>query len=180
MKKMIDFNKIKLLILDNDGVLTDGRIVYDDNQVESKNFSAKDGLGIRLLQQTDLKLAIITGRSSRILEKRCQDLTIEYLFQSVRNKLKKTEELLADFGLNWENVAYLGDDWNDYPVQKKCGISAVPADAFPALKEKVDVVLSRDGGKGAVREFIELILKEQGIFENALEKLLVKLEKIDQ
>lgn len=175
---MKDYNKIILLILDNDGVLTDGRIVYDNNHLESKNFSAKDGLGIRLLQQTDIQLAIISGRTSKILEKRCQDLDIKYLFQNVRNKSKKTEELLSELNLKWENVAYLGDDWNDYPVVKRCGISAAPADAFPDFKEKVDVVLSREGGKGAVREFIELILKEQGIFEEALEKLISYLETL--
>ncbi|MDO9577445.1 MAG: HAD-IIIA family hydrolase [Candidatus Cloacimonadales bacterium] len=175
---MNDFNKIKLLILDNDGVLTDSRIIYDNNHLESKNFSAKDGLGIRLLQHTDIQLAVITGRASKILEKRCQDLDIKLLFQKVRNKSKKAEELLKELNLEWENVAYLGDDWNDYPVVKRCGISAAPADAFPDFKEKVDVVLSREGGKGVVREFIELILKEQGIFIETLEKLISYLETL--
>jgi 3-deoxy-D-manno-octulosonate 8-phosphate phosphatase (KDO 8-P phosphatase) len=175
---MKDYNKIKLLILDNDGVLTDGRIIYDDNQLESKNFSAKDGLGIRLLQQTDIQLAIITGRTSKILEKRCQDLDIDLLFQKIRNKYKQTEKLLEELNLKWENVAYLGDDWNDYPVIKRCGISASPADAFPNFQNKVDVVLTRKGGKGAVREFIEFILKEQGIFDETLEKLTDYLETL--
>lgn len=175
---MIDYKKIKLVILDNDGVLTDGRIVYDDNQLESKNFSAKDGLGIRILQQTDIKLAIITGRTSRILEKRCQDLDIKLLFQRVRNKLRKTEELLTNLNLKWENVAYLGDDWNDYPVMKNCLFSACPADAFPDIKEKVDLVLTRKGGKGVVREFIEHILKKTDNFEPALHQLLTKLESL--
>ena len=177
---MNDFKKIKLLILDNDGVLTDGRIIYDDNQLEAKNFSAKDGLGIRLLQQTDIQVAVVTGRTSRILEKRCRDLNIDLLFQHVRNKYKKIEELLADLNLNWANVAYLGDDWNDYPAMKRCGISAVPADAFPDLMKTANVILTRKGGKGAVREFIEMILKEKGVFEETLEKLLMKLETIDQ
>ena len=175
---MKDFKKIKLLILDNDGVLTDGRIIYDDNKLESKNFSAKDGLGIRILQQTDIQLAIITGRTSRILEKRCSDIDIVHLYQGIRNKLKKTEELLKELDLSWENVAYLGDDWNDYPVIKRCGISATPSDAFPDFKEKVDIILTRKGGKGAVREFIELILKEQGIFNETVEKLVAYLETI--
>jgi len=175
---MKDYKNIKLLILDNDGVLTDGRIIYDNNQLESKNFSAKDGLGIRLLQQTDIQLAIITGRTSKILEKRCSDIDIVHLYQSIRNKLKKTEELLKELDLTWENVAYLGDDWNDYPVIKRCAVSAAPADAFPNFKEKVDIVLTRKGGKGAVREFIELILKEQGIFDDTLEKLIDYLETL--
>ncbi len=173
---MKDFKKIKLLILDNDGVLTDGRIIYNDDRIESKNFSAKDGLGIRLLQQTDLKLAVITGRTSQILLKRCSDLDLKLVFQQVRNKLKKTEELMNKLNLKWENIAYLGDDWNDFPVMKRCGISACPADAFSDIKDRVDVVLSHKGGKGAVREFIELILKEKGIFDEALQKLIIHLE----
>jgi len=173
---MKDFHKIKLIILDNDGVLTDGKIIYDENYIESKNFSAKDGLGIRLLQQTDIELAIITGRTSTILEKRCEDLDIKFLYQKIRNKLKKTEIILKELDLTWENVAYLGDDWNDYPVQKRCALSAAPADAFDTIKEKVDIVLQRKGGEGAVREFIELILKEKGIFENSVKKLTDYLE----
>ena len=172
----MNFEKIKLVIFDNDGVLTDGKIVYDDKKIESKNFSAKDGLGIRLLQKAGINIAVITGRTSHILEKRCDDLQITHLYQKIRNKLKKTEELLAEMDLAWENVAYLGDDWNDYPVMKRCGISAVPADAFNSYKEKADLVLQRKGGEGAVREFIEIILKEQGIFEQTVEKLVDYLE----
>jgi 3-deoxy-D-manno-octulosonate 8-phosphate phosphatase (KDO 8-P phosphatase) len=173
---MKDFSKIKLLILDNDGVLTDGKIIYNENYIESKNFSAKDGLGIRLLQQTDLELAIITGRTSKILERRCEDLDIKYLHQKVRNKLAKTTNLLKELDLTWDNVAYLGDDWNDYPVMKRCAISATPADAFDTIKAEVDIVLQRKGGEGAVREFIEIILKEKGIFEDTVKKLTDYLE----
>jgi len=176
---MKDFSKIKLLIIDNDGVFTDGRIIYDNNQIESKNFSAKDGLGIRLLQQAGIQLAIITGRTSKLLEKRCADLNITLLFQKVRNKLKKAEELLYELNLEWENVAYLGDDWNDFPVMRHCAITAAPADAFPAFQEKVDFVLTRKGGKGAVREFIELILNEQGILHETIDKLVSLLGSLE-
>lgn len=173
---MKDFSKIKLLILDNDGVLTDGKIIYNNQQIESKNYSAKDGLGIKLLQRTDVELAIITGRTSRILEKRCDDLGIKHLYQQIKNKLKKTLELLELKNLEWENVAYLGDDWNDVPVMKKCAISATPADAFDSIKDNVDVVLQRKGGEGAVREFIEIILREKGIFDETVKKLTDYLE----
>ncbi|MDP8269058.1 MAG: HAD hydrolase family protein [Candidatus Tenebribacter davisii] len=168
----MDFSKIKLLILDNDGVLSDGKIIYDNNKLESKNFNAKDGLGIKLLQFSDIKLAIITGRVSDIVEKRCDDLQIKLLFQGVRNKLKKTSELLEELNLQWDNVAYLGDDWNDFPVMEKCNLSAVPADAFDDIKSRVDLVTNRKGGEGAVRELIELILKKQGKYEESLQKLL--------
>jgi len=172
----MEFSKIKLIILDNDGVLSDGKVIYDNNKLESKNFSAKDGLGIKLLQFSDIKLAIITGRSSDILEKRCDDLQIKMLYQGVRNKLKKTTELLKDLKLEWENVAYMGDDWNDFPVMEKCNISATPADAFDDIKNKVDLVAERNGGEGAVRELIELILKKQGKYEKCLQKLLDHLK----
>lgn len=168
----MDFNKIKLIILDNDGVLSDGKIIYDNNKLESKNFNAKDGLGIKLLQFTDIKLAIITGRSSDIVKRRCDDLQIELLFQGVRNKLKKATELLEVLKLDWENVAYMGDDWNDFPVMEECNISATPADAFESIKSRVDFVTQRKGGEGAVREFIELILTKQGKYEKSLQKLL--------
>jgi 3-deoxy-D-manno-octulosonate 8-phosphate phosphatase (KDO 8-P phosphatase) len=172
----MDFSKIKLLILDNDGVLSDGKIIYDNNKLESKNFNAKDGLGIKLLQFSDIKLAIITGRVSDIVEKRCDDLQIKLLFQGVRNKLKKTSELLEELNLQWDNVAYLGDDWNDFPVMEKCNLSAVPADAFDDIKSRVDLVTNRKGGEGAVRELIELILKKQGKYEESLQKLLDHLK----
>ena len=172
----MDFSKIKLIILDNDGVLSDGKIIYDNNKLESKNFNAKDGLGIKLLQFSDIKLAIITGRSSNILEKRCDDLQIKMLYQGVRNKLKKTTELLNELKLEWENVAYMGDDWNDFPVMEKGNISATPADAFDDIKSRVNIVTKRKGGEGAVREFIELILKKQGKYEESLQKLLNHLK----
>ena len=168
----MDFSKIKLIIIDNDGVLTDGKIIYDNNKLESKNFNAKDGLGIKLLQFSDIKLAIITGRNSNVVEQRCNDLQIKLLYQGVRNKLEKTTKLLKDLNLDWENIAYMGDDWNDFPVMEKCNISAVPADAFDDIKSRVDLVTKRNGGEGAVREFIELILKKQGNYEESLQKLL--------
>ncbi len=175
---MIDWNKIKILILDNDGVLTDGKIIYNNERLESKNFSAKDGLGIKMLTFTPIKLAVITGRTSEILEQRCDDLGIEYLYQNIKNKFKLTEKLLEELGLTWENVAYLGDDWNDYPVFKRCQLAAVPADAFEDIATKADLLLKRNGGEGAVRELIVMILKEQGIYEKVLEELIHHLENM--
>jgi 3-deoxy-D-manno-octulosonate 8-phosphate phosphatase (KDO 8-P phosphatase) len=173
---MKDINKVKLIILDNDGVFTDGKITYDNNGVESKNFTACDGLGIKMLTFTDIKVAIITGRESAILTRRCNDLKIEFLFQKVRNKLKIADQLRQELGLNWENIAVMGDDWNDYPLLSQAALSAVPHNAFDDLKSKVDFVASRKGGEGAVREFIELILKEQGKYDEVVEKLLAFLE----
>jgi len=174
----MDFSKIKIIILDNDGVLTDGKIIYNNDTVESKNYSAKDGLGIKLLQYSDIKLAIITGRKSEIMQKRCDDLGIEHCYQGIRNKYAETLKLLDKLNLKFENVAYMGDDWNDYPVLEKCGISATPANAFADIRERVDLVTKRNGGEGAVREFIELILKKQGKYEDCLHELLTRLKSL--
>ncbi len=173
---MKDYNKIKLLILDCDGVLTDGKIIYNNDKVESKNFSAKDGLGIKMLSFSDIKVAIITGRRSKILEQRCEDLNIEILHQKVRNKLVKTEELLKTLNLQWDNVAYMGDDWNDYPVMKHVYFSGTPSDAFSSIQDRVDFVSSRKGGEGAVRDFIEHILRLQGNYEKVVKKFIDFLE----
>ncbi|PID28139.1 MAG: hypothetical protein CSB55_06405 [Candidatus Cloacimonadota bacterium] len=168
--------KIKMLIMDCDGVLTDGKISYDNNETERKNFSAKDGLGIMILHQAGIIPAIITGRTSRALQKRCNDLKIEHLHQGVKNKIKYASELLESLGIEWEETAYIGDDWNDFPVIEKCGFSACPADAFGDFKEHCDFVTSRKGGDGAVREFIEEILKSAGIYEETKQKFIAYLK----
>jgi len=173
---MTDFKKIKLLILDCDGVLTDGKIIYDDNKIEIRNFSAKDGLGIKLLPFAGIDIAVISGKKSATLDKRTADLGIEIVFQGIKNKLKIASEIIEKLDLNWDNVAYMGDDWNDFPVMKKVALSAVPTDVMPDFKKKADFVASRKGGDGAVREFIELILKKQGIYEKVLSDFISYLE----
>ncbi len=165
---MKDIKKIKLIIFDVDGVLSDNKIMYDSQGNELKSFSPKDGLGIRLLSFTDITPAIITGRKSVMVERRAKDLGIRYIYQKVRNKLKVATKLVEELGLSWENVAYMGDDWNDYPVMKKVNLKACPNDACEDFKSKMDFVSRRVGGNGAVREFIEFILKEKGIYENTL------------
>lgn len=167
-----DLKKIKLLIMDVDGVLSDNRIMYDTHGNEIKSFSPKDGLGIRLLSFTDITPAIITGRKSVMVERRAADLGIEHIYQKVRNKLKVAEELLVKLNLTWENVAYIGDDWNDYPVMQHVKIKACPADAFNDFKSKIDFVATHNGGDGAVREFIEYLLKNKGIYEETIAKFL--------
>lgn len=173
---MKNIKDIKLIILDNDGVLTDGKITYDNNRIESKNYAACDGLGIRLLSFTDIKIAIITGRESEILKQRCADLKIEHLYQKVRNKLKIAEQLREKLDLQWENIAVMGDDWNDFPMLKKASLSAVPQNAGSDLKSQVDYVAEHKGGDGAVRELIELILKEQDKYDEVIKQFLAYLE----
>ncbi len=173
---MKDYSQIKLLILDCDGVLTDGKVIYGNNEIELKSFSVKDGLGIRLLEFSDIKVIIITGRESEALIRRCKNLQIKYLFQKTRNKFAKIQKILKELKLTWQNVAYMGDDWNDYPVIKKSYLSAVPNDANEDLKSKVDFIANAKGGEGAVREFIDFILKKQGKYEKAVADFIEHLE----
>ena len=175
----MDYKKIKLLILDCDGVFSDGRITYDDHRVESKNFCAKDGMGIKLLKFAEIKVAMITGRKSNVVLQRCQDLNFDYVYQGVWRKLPVAEEIMAELGYTWENVAYMGDDWNDYPVMKHAALTSCPADAFDDFKETVNYVCRRKGGRGAIREFVEHILKQQGRFQDVLKKLINNLESTD-
>jgi 3-deoxy-D-manno-octulosonate 8-phosphate phosphatase (KDO 8-P phosphatase) len=146
----------------------------DDNKVfEQKNFSAKDGMGIMMLNNVGIISAVITGRTSLVLARRCQDLKIEHLYQNVENKAEKMQELLTKLGLDWDNLAYVGDDWNDYPVLSRAGFAATPNDAVPAIKHFVDFVAKNKGGKGAVREVTDIILEAQGLYEKAIEKFTI-------
>ncbi len=175
----MDYNKIKLVIFDCDGVFTDGRIIYENNGAESKNFCAKDGMGIKLLKFSGIKAAMITGRESNMVIRRCEDLKFDFVYQGVWNKLKIAKEIMNQLNYDWENVAYMGDDWNDYPVIKRAALSAAPADAFEDFKTKVDYVCERKGGRGAIREFAEYILKHQGRYQDVLEKFIEHLENLN-
>ena len=152
---------IKLLLLDVDGVMTDGGIYYSNSGDEFKKFNIQDGYGIRKLHQAGIKVGIITGRLSKIVEKRAQDLGITEVHQNLDNKLDAYESIKNKFGLTNENIAYIGDDEFDLAVLKCVGFSAAPADALPVVKRHVHYVCSHGGGKGAVREVIDLILKNQ-------------------
>jgi len=172
----MDYNKIKIVMLDCDGVFTDGIIIYDNSDNECKNFSAKDGMGIKLLKLSGIKVALITGRKSNVVLRRCQDLKFDYVYQGIVNKLKIAQEIIDKENLNWENVAYMGDDWNDYPVIKKAILSAAPADAFQDFKNKVDYVCKRKGGRGAIREFVNYLLKKQGKYAKVIHEFIHYLE----
>jgi len=175
---MKNFHQIKLIIFDCDGVLSDGKVVYTEDNSETKSFSAFDGLGITLLHFTDIKTAVITGRESKMLVRRCKELKIDFLYQGVKNKVEVAEKIIKESGINWRNVAFMGDDWNDYPLMKLVYISATTNNAFPEIKKEVHFVSQRDGGNGAAREFIEYILKGQSKFSLVIEKYLNKLKTI--
>ena len=160
-------NIIKLLVLDVDGTLTDGKIYMSSDGEIMKAFNIKDGCGLHdVLPNINggIVPAIITGRRSKILENRCSELNIINLFQGVRNKLKKLEELLVEMNLNYANVAYMGDDINDLSCMKtvkEAGcIVACPADAVKQIIVISDFVATHNGGNGAVREFIDWLAEE--------------------
>ncbi|MDR3345867.1 MAG: HAD-IIIA family hydrolase [Campylobacteraceae bacterium] len=154
---------IELIVLDVDGCLTDGGIICSNSGEEAKIFNLKDGFVIVCLHQIGKKCAIITGKSSKIVEQRAKDLGIEYVFQGVKDKLAVLEELLKKIGLKLENVAAIGDDTNDYKQLQKVGWSFAPADALPFIRSSVKTVLTLDGGRGAVREMIEMVVEKENL-----------------
>lgn len=158
--------KIKLLLLDVDGVLTDGRIIYDNQGNELKAFDVKDGHGLKLLQRAGIKVGIITGRQSEVVVKRAAELGINILYQKALNKLDPYREILAEQGLVDEQVAYVGDDVVDLPILRRVGFSATVADAVPEVLPLVDYVTSRPGGRGAVREVCDLLLRASGQWDS--------------
>ncbi len=154
---VLEFQKIKLLGLDVDGVLTDGSISYTDNGQEIKTFNAKDGQGIAMLTKLGINVAIITARTSTIVQRRANDLGIQYVFQGVKNKIEKLEELRTVLGLQYDEIAYMGDDLPDLVILEKVGIKACPNDAVEEVKKICNFKARNNGGRGAVRELTDCI-----------------------
>ncbi|WP_292658332.1 HAD family hydrolase [Nitratifractor sp.] len=159
---------IRLIVLDVDGCLTDGRIIYTAEGDEVKAFDVKDGLAVASWVRLGRQAAIITGRRSKIVERRAEELGIRHLYQAVQNKEERLERLLAELGLEAEEVAVIGDDLNDWGMLGRAGRSYAPADAVPMIRERVDRVLTAPGGRGAVREMIEDLLEREGLWEEYL------------
>ena len=151
---------IKLIVLDVDGCLTDGRLTYSAEGYESKNFHVKDGLGIATWIKMGNQVAIITGRDSSIVEKRAKELGIEHLHQGIRDKDRVIRKIVNRLGLQFCEVAAIGDDLNDYNMLSLAGRSFTPNDGHDAIKKLVDTVLSKSGGNGAVREMIDILVEE--------------------
>jgi 3-deoxy-D-manno-octulosonate 8-phosphate phosphatase (KDO 8-P phosphatase) len=154
--------KIKLLLLDVDGVLTDGRIIIDDRGVESKEFHVRDGQGIALLMRSGIDVGFITGRSSNVVRHRARDLGVTLVYQGVTNKLACYAAIKRQRNLTDDQIAYVGDDLIDQPVLSQVGLGISVADGWPELHAAVDYTTEAWGGKGAVREVAELLLKAQG------------------
>ena len=157
--------KIKLLVLDVDGVLTDGSLYIGPEGECFKGFNAKDGLGISCALRHEVQVAIITGRSSEIIHRRAEELGITLLYEGVKDKYAKLQQLALQLGLAREEVAYMGDDLNDLPAFQAAGVALAPADAVPEVAAAADFVMQRRGGAGAVREAIEMLLRAQDKWE---------------
>ena len=163
---------VRALVLDVDGVLTDGQLYFDNQGNEMKAFCVRDGLGLRALQGQGLQLALITGRQSRIVADRAASLGIEQVFQGRNDKLAALQEFLDASGLDPAQVCYAGDDWIDIPVLMRVGLAVTVADADPVVRERAHWITSRPGGKGAVREICDLILAAQGRDQAVLDGIL--------
>lgn len=154
--------KIKMLIMDVDGTLTDGRIYIGVKGEMMKAFDVKDGYAIaQILPEKNIIPVIITGRMSDIVVERAKELKITELYQGVSDKLKQLQVLKEKYKISQEEIAYIGDDINDLECIKYCGITGCPSDSIEIIKKQVDYVCNSDGGRGAVREFIEWIISKE-------------------
>ena len=161
--------RIKLLLMDCDGVLTDGRIWLTDDGTDQKSFNTHDGLGLALLHRAGLRSGVISGRTSSGLEKRAGELDIEFVRQGDPDKVAAFEEILRAAGVGENEVAFVGDDLTDIPLMLRVHLAVAVADAVEEVRGAAHFVTRREGGRGAVREVIELILKSQGLWNDLLE-----------
>jgi len=165
-------SRVRMLVLDVDGVLTDGRLYYDNQGNEMKAFCARDGLGMKALQRCGISLGFITGLQSEIVARRAAQLGVKHVYQGRSDKLSAFEELLSETGMKAQDVCYAGDDWIDLPVLDRVGLSVSVPDADSLLRNRVHWVTSRRGGHGAVREVCDLILAAQGLDKQVLDGFL--------
>ncbi len=157
--------QVSLLIVDIDGVLTDGGLQFDNRGEEYKTFNSLDGHGIRMLLESGIEIAVITGRQSKIIEHRMGDLGVRLIYQGHRDKRPAFEQLLQDTGLAADQIAYIGDDLPDLPVMRRVGFAVAAQNAHAFVKQHCDLVTSASGGHGAVRELTDFIQHSQGMLE---------------
>jgi 3-deoxy-D-manno-octulosonate 8-phosphate phosphatase (KDO 8-P phosphatase) len=164
--------KLKLLILDVDGVLTDGRLFFDGEGNEYKSFHARDGHGIKLLRQTGVEVAVISGRKSNSVALRMRSLGIEHVYQGHENKIAAFNEIIEKIGITPEQAAHVGDDLLDLPIMIRVGLAIAVNDANFAVKQRADCCTDLPGGQGAVREVCDFIMQAQGHFDDVLNAYL--------
>ena len=164
--------QVKLLVLDVDGVLTDGRIIYTDSGEQIKQFYSKDGLGLRLLMDNGIQAGIITGRISGALTHRCRNLGIDLVFDGIFNKAEALERMARQTRIDPSAMAFMGDDLIDLPAMARAGVAIAVADAVDEVKARADIVTQAAGGRGAVREICDAILKAAGLWDKAMKPFL--------
>jgi 3-deoxy-D-manno-octulosonate 8-phosphate phosphatase (KDO 8-P phosphatase) len=162
---------VRLLLLDVDGVLTGGEIIYADNGDQIKHFNVKDGVGIRMLMKAGIRVGIITGRSSAALRHRCDNLGIDLVYDGVADKVEVLKRIVDQQEFSTEQIAFLGDDLPDLGILKRVGLAAAVADAHELVRKAVHLTTSARGGQGAVREISEMILKAQDKWDELIRRL---------
>ncbi len=165
---------VELLLLDVDGVLTDGTLTYSSNEVESKTFHTQDGFGIRLLQEAGVAVGIITARKSEIVARRAAELKMRYVYQGISNKNEAFKGVLKESGLKPYQIAYMGDDWLDLVLLNQVGLALAPSNAVVEVRESVHFVSGQRGGSGAVRDACNLILESKNLTAQLLQKYLCR------
>ncbi len=163
---------VKMMIFDVDGVLTDGRVIYTDDGSELKEFDARDGHGIKLLQRAGIEVALISGRACRAVEHRASGLGISRVYQGSIVKTEPYERILAETGLKEHETGYMGDDLIDIPVMRRAGFAAAVRNGAPHIFPYAHYITRADGGRGAAREVCEMILQAQGLWEGVMERYL--------
>ena len=169
---MMRAKKVEVLLLDVDGVLTDGTLFYSGKSEETKGFNTLDGFGLRLLRDAGITVGLITARSSEAVSRRAKELKLEHVYTDCRNKREAYAAVLKQHGQRSERIAYMGDDWLDLPVLMQVGCSFAPANAAAEVRRQVDYVTERSGGHGAVREACELILEAKGLLAPLLNEYM--------
>ena len=163
---------VRLLVLDVDGVLSDGRLYFSEDGQELKTFDTQDGHGIKMLQQAGIACAIITGRNTQLVARRAANLGIKHLLQGREDKGVALRALAQELAMPLDEIAYMGDDWPDLPAIRMAGLGVAVANAHKEVRHHADLVTTARGGRGAVREICDLILEAQGLYQQALEPYL--------
>lgn len=164
--------RVKLIIFDVDGVLTDGRLILGDDGQEYKAFHSRDGHGMKLLQQSGVEVAVITGRTSRVVEHRMANLGVQHVYQGQEEKLPAFEKLIGELGIQPHETAYVGDDVIDLPILLRTGLAVAVADAHPLVRQHAHWQTPNGGGRGAVRDVCELIMEARGTLDSMLQRYL--------
>jgi 3-deoxy-D-manno-octulosonate 8-phosphate phosphatase (KDO 8-P phosphatase) len=169
--------KIKLVLTDIDGVWTDGGMYYDQAGNELKKFNTSDSAGVVFLRLLEIPVGIITGENTQIVQRRADKLKINRLYMGVMNKLEVAEKLCAELQISLQEVAYVGDDLNDAMLLKAVGFSAVPANASAYMDKYAQIRLTKNGGDGAFREFVEILLQQENLLDTAVEKYIEAMQR---